>query len=236
MLPRVLFLHGFTCTPEVWDTTRTAVAGRAVAEAVTLPWHTGTDDPAEPSVDGLANAVAARHLAGREAAVVVGHSLGGMVGLHLARRHAASVRALVLVDAFPSLDLNDRVLPGMYGPGGNPAVEARAQSMMTAGRARMPVEGRDRLWASIRAMDAVPWLGELACPVLGVFGGRGRFGIRDAATVLDLLHLSRLPSCELVVCPAAGHFVMWDDSAGLGAALTRFLESLPLSADFPRPL
>src|SRR5436190_1616744 len=80
---------------------------------------------------------------------------------------------------------------------------------------RMPEAGRDRLWASIRTMDASGWLDGLRLPVLGVYGGRGRFGADEGGRLAGLLHLDRIPGARVAIAPAAGHFVMWDDPATL---------------------
>jgi len=220
----ILLLHGFNCDPSVWDGVIPEIAGRDMVVAPYLPWHRdGENDGAEPTVEGLAQAVAGRHLRAEEPAVVVGHSLGGMVALHLAHLYPDMLTGLVLVDAFPSLELNRRVLPDMYGPETSPEVAARAGAMMSRGRERMNPNAHARIWASIESMDASPWLGDLRLPLLGVYGGRGR---RDADEVKRLLGLDRVPEAQVVLAPKSGHFVMWEDPATLLAALKPFLASL----------
>ncbi len=82
----VILLHGFNCNPSVWDGTKAALSRDMEVKAPSLPWHSGNrDDGVEASVEGLADAIAGRCLDKASPAVVVGHSLGGMVGLQIAR-------------------------------------------------------------------------------------------------------------------------------------------------------
>jgi len=94
--PVLVLLHGLGATGDVWNRWAPLLAaawpGRWLAPD--LPGHGGSPPLSDYSFDGLAEAVAA--MAGPDAPVVVlGHSLGGVVGLALASgRFAVPVRAV----------------------------------------------------------------------------------------------------------------------------------------------
>jgi pimeloyl-ACP methyl ester carboxylesterase len=95
--PMVL-LHGLGGSSANWALLAPLLAERHRVVLVDLPGHGRSDPlPAAPGIGPYADRVAL--LAGRldlGAAVVVGHSLGGLVALRLAARRPDAVRALVL--------------------------------------------------------------------------------------------------------------------------------------------
>lgn len=95
--PVLVLLHGLGATADVWNTWRSLLAdtwpGRWIAPD--LPGHGDSVALAEYTFDGLAEAVAGVVEPGSEV-VVLGHSLGGVVGLALAGgRHPLRVRAVI---------------------------------------------------------------------------------------------------------------------------------------------
>lgn len=88
--PAMLLLHGLGATSDVWDGFATA-AGTAAWVAPDLPGHGRS--PALPEYSFTAVAEAIAHLVDPEGTVVVGHSFGGVIGLHLATR--PGVRAVI---------------------------------------------------------------------------------------------------------------------------------------------
>jgi pimeloyl-ACP methyl ester carboxylesterase len=88
--PTVLLLHGLGATAAVWDGFAAALGGvRWVAPD--LPGHGGSAAAEEYTFAGVAAAVAG--LVDPGGTVVVGHSFGGVIGLHLAA--VPGVRAVV---------------------------------------------------------------------------------------------------------------------------------------------
>ena len=92
--PQLLLLHGLGATGDVWNGLRSSLdrvwPGRWLAPD--LPGHGGSPPLPEYTFDGLASAVA-DVVDPDSPTVVLGHSLGGAVGLALARR--IQVRAVV---------------------------------------------------------------------------------------------------------------------------------------------
>jgi pimeloyl-ACP methyl ester carboxylesterase len=87
--PVVLLLHGLGATGEVWDGLVPLLPGAWVAPD--LPGHGGSAPLPEYTFAAVADAVA--DLVDPAGTVVLGHSFGGVVGLHLAAR--AGVRKVV---------------------------------------------------------------------------------------------------------------------------------------------
>src|SRR5690349_8610643 len=83
--PLLLLLHGLGATGDVWDAWRPLLARRWPGRwiAPDLPGHGGSPALAGYTFDGFAAAVAAI-VQPSARTVVLGHSLGGVVGLALA--------------------------------------------------------------------------------------------------------------------------------------------------------
>lgn len=96
--PPVLLVHGLAVHGQYWACVLERLAGRARVIVVDLPGF-GASPPAADgqTADSLSDAVAAslRALALDEPVLVVGHSLGALVGLRLAGRHPELVSGVV---------------------------------------------------------------------------------------------------------------------------------------------
>jgi len=95
--PLLVLLHGLGATGDVWDRWRPLLAQRWPGRwlAPDLPGHGGSPPLAAYSFDGFAAAVAGAVQPGTPV-VVLGHSLGGVVGLVLASgRFAVPVQAVI---------------------------------------------------------------------------------------------------------------------------------------------
>jgi pimeloyl-ACP methyl ester carboxylesterase len=95
--PLLVLVHGLGATSDVWGGWRPLLARRWPGRwlAPDLPGHGGSPPLAAYTLDGLAAAVAGIVPPGADV-VVLGHSLGGVVGLALASgRFAVPVRAVI---------------------------------------------------------------------------------------------------------------------------------------------
>jgi pimeloyl-ACP methyl ester carboxylesterase len=130
--PVVLLLHGLAATSDVWNGFIGAVGDRAWV-APDLPGHGRSAALPRYSFAAVADAVA--HLVDPSGTVVVGHSLGGVVGLHLASR--PGVRAVVGVGikvAWTAEALaRAAALAGRAPPTFNTRAEAVARHLRVAG-------------------------------------------------------------------------------------------------------
>lgn len=100
----IIFLPGFTCPGHVWDATiahleagyqthQFTYAGFGGVPAIELPWYAT-----------LANEIGAYIENNKlKDAVIVGHSMGGMLAIDLAAKHPDRVKKILIIDALPNL-------------------------------------------------------------------------------------------------------------------------------------
>jgi pimeloyl-ACP methyl ester carboxylesterase len=105
----VLLIHGWTCDSTFWEKQIPSFSERHRVIAVDLPGHGRSDKPAiEYTPELFARAVSAvLEDAGADRAVLIGHSMGGVVARAVLARHPDRVRALVLVDSPMLPELKD---------------------------------------------------------------------------------------------------------------------------------
>ncbi len=105
--PIVLMLHGFTRDARAWEPVLPALDGYRVIR-VDLIGHGKSDAPEDPSRYTMAHAVedltALLHHLSVDKYALVGYSLGGRVGLHLATAAPERLWALVIESASPGIE------------------------------------------------------------------------------------------------------------------------------------
>ena len=230
----ICFVHGWACAPGIWASTMASLPPgyRAVA-----PYLFGPDrPPGGYTATGFADAVAAFLPAvGVPKAVVVGHSLGGVVSQLVTLRHPGRVEKLVLIGTGATLrghGLAQPLLEQLRREGKNretmaaitrnwfskqPAPEVFEGYVDVAMQA--PVEGLIEALGSLFEIDLEPRLAEIAVPTLIVHGSldAGR-KIEHAEGLHKGIRASRL-----VVFPDCGHSPMVEDPPGFNRAFHAFL-------------
>jgi pimeloyl-ACP methyl ester carboxylesterase len=103
--PDVIFIPGMTSHRDVWAATADALDDRYSVHLVQVNGFAGF--PAGGNVDGPVAAPVAEEIAryiaeaGLERPAVIGHSMGGTIGMMLAARHPDAIGKLMVVDMFP---------------------------------------------------------------------------------------------------------------------------------------
>jgi pimeloyl-ACP methyl ester carboxylesterase len=103
--PDVMLIPGLASSGAVWDPTVKQLSGRYRVHVVQVAGFAGAPvggnaegpvlDPLVEAVDGYIKS------AGLKSPAVIGHSMGGLTGLILARRHPEDLSRLMIVDSLP---------------------------------------------------------------------------------------------------------------------------------------
>jgi pimeloyl-ACP methyl ester carboxylesterase len=241
--PRVLvFLHGIGGNQSAFDDQLRAFAGDWRAIAWDMPGYGGSPPLARMTFTALADAVAALlDHAGAEQAVIVGHSMGGMVAQELAARHPARLAGLVLYATTPVFgspdgafqkrflaerlapldrgltpaDLADELVGGMLGPSSPAAARARARASMSAISAPAYRAALECLVTFDRRAD----LGRIACPTLALAAELDTLAPpRTMARMAE-----RIPGARYECLPGVGHLAHLEAPAAFNRVLGAFL-------------
>ena len=252
--PVVLLLHGVGGGREAWadagmgpgQSSGAALAAAGfIALAVDLPGY-GLSAPVWPyHLAALAGAVAAlitQTQAGP--AIVVGHSMGGMLAQELVASAPQVVAALVLAGTsaafgkpggdwqrdflqsrFAPLDaglglagLAAALVAGMVAPGTAPERQARAQALM----AGVPEATYRAAVSALVAFDRRARLADIAVPTLVITGEFDRTAAPEVARKMA----ERIPGATLCILPGAGHLLNIEQPVAFNAALLAFMRGL----------
>jgi magnesium chelatase accessory protein len=255
--PTLLLVHGFGGAGSNWDAVLPLLDARLRLLVPDLPGH-GWSSPlaAVSSLGTFADRVAA--LLDREdawPAVVVGHSMGALVALRLARQRPDDVAALVLAAAAGVNSANDRarlyltadaiVRPGRIVSRRRSAI-ARSERLRSAvfgywGAADPPalspvaVEGllggsplHSDLTSAVPALvldDPRRDLGRVRCPTLLLWGSDDR-----QTPISDAFEYARRLRAELRVIPDCGHLLIAERPDACAHALHDAVERVAAAA------
>ena len=245
----VVLLHGFPLDHSMWDGQWGLVAPGGQLDGVArlivpdLAGFGGSDAPTSSSIAAMADEVVAilDAIECREPVVACGLSMGGYVVQHLAVRHPARLRGLVLVDTkleadtpearAGRVDLSERV--GRLGAG--LAAEAMVPRLLARGPGtdRRPIEARLRgtiertavatIQTALEALGDRPDMTAAAAgfslPTLLVVGAE------DMITPPECLERAAalIEGAELETFPGCGHMTPMEDPAAFNARLASFL-------------
>ncbi|XYJ11694.1 alpha/beta fold hydrolase [Telluria sp. B2] len=254
--PDVVLVPGLNSSPRAWASTVAALPGYRY-HLVQLSGFAG--QPAGANGEGLVAAPAAEEIARyiREAKLqqpaVIGHSMGGTIGLMLASRHPESLSRLMVVDMFPYL--------GTFfaGPGAPPERVAIIADGVAAHLRSAPPEQRSKraddtiagmvdtesmragATADVLASDAdvgsramrelivtnlIPELPKIAVPVTVLYVQPKSVPL--PAEQFDAVYRSGYaPVKQLTLkrIPDSAHFIMWDQPQRFQGEVKTFLEA-----------
>ena len=241
----VLFLHGIGGNRDSFAAELPRLAGSWRALAWDMPGY-GASPPVVPlTFEALARAVVAVLDAERsERAVLVGHSMGGMVAQETAARFPERVSALVLFATTAAFGGNDerfkneflaqrlapldagRTMPeiaadltkGLFGP--NPPEGARRRAIASMGA--IPAASYRAALECIVSFDRSDDLARIGCPTLVLSAEHDR--LAPPRTMERMA--ARIPGATYRRIPGAGHLANFERPAAFAAALDEFLATL----------
>lgn len=200
----LIFLHGTGCDASDWMPVIDGLPRNQHFIALDFRGHGQSTVPTQPfTLTDLAEDVL--HLADHlrlQALVIVGHSLGGMVAMEVARR-SSRVIGLVLLEGWTSLSAAGSSFDAgrFYGSLAETAI-AEIQQKSKATRSRFQSEIWNHFWESVTVFDAYTYLQEANIPIWEVFGGMGRNALTEKK-----LRIPPNPSIQWVWIPHAGHYL-----------------------------
>ncbi|MFZ6874044.1 alpha/beta fold hydrolase [Undibacterium sp. Di27W] len=251
----VILVPGLSSSPRVWAEMVKAVPGYRY-HLVQVSGFAGqvvggnTEGPvAAPVAEEIARYIAVQ---GIHKPVVIGHSMGGSIGMMLAARHPQAISKLMVVDMFPFLGAMFGV-PGATAQSIKPMAddmlakmrsmtpEARAQRMEgtiagminnTAMRPSAVADGLKsdqdvsaRAYHELVTTDLIPELKNIAVPttVLYVLPN----GVPLSAEQMDSFYkvaYASVKDISLKRIPDSAHFIMWDQPERFQAEVKVFLK------------
>jgi pimeloyl-ACP methyl ester carboxylesterase len=237
----MIFLSGWGCDTSLWQNQVPALVPYSRVLLVDLPGHGGSDKPDIPyTLDLFTRAVnAVVEHARAPKAVVVGHSMGGMVAYEFARRWPEKTIALIWVDGAFSIPIDvDQQIAGFR----RRAEEFRSPDYQEKVRQfidqlyvpETPTPVREKVTASILSTPqhvlagcleglADPRLFEhytLDIPVFAIFSS-----FWNPERFIDIFKKS-LPRFQYEVLTGVGHYPMLEKPDQVNAALTRLAASI----------
>ncbi|MFC7377910.1 alpha/beta fold hydrolase [Brevundimonas sp. GCM10030266] len=254
----IILIPGLSSSPEVWDGLTEQLKGRYRIHRIHVQGFAGapvednaTGPVAAPVAEDIARYIAEQNL---NKPVVIGHSMGGTIGMMLAARHPDSVGKLMVVDMIPFMG-------AMFAqPGVNPTVESvtpavEAMSAQTAAatdeayraQAAAAVTGMIKT-ESLRAgpledaatsnrttsqnayrelllTDLRPELARITAPVEVLYVAFEFPGMTPEFTDgIYRMSYATLPSAQLKRIDNSAHFIMLDQPEAFAAEVNAFLE------------
>ena len=243
----LVFLHGIGGRASGWATIQQACAAAGHPSwAWDMPGY-GQSPTIEPyDFDGLADALAALMDAqGLQKAVLVGHSLGGMVALQMWARHPQRVAALVLAASSPAFghgsgefqqafiaqrlapleagqtmaQVADGLIPTMVAPGyAGPGLDQARACMGSI----TPAAYKNALRALVQFEQRAA-LPTITVPTLCIAAEHDR----TAAPSVVQRMADKIPNAQYLCLNGVGHLLTFEQPDSFARALLPFLRSLP---------
>lgn len=250
----IILIPGLGSSGSVWDGTvaRYCGSGKHQCHVLTLAGFAGQpaiDQPLLPAVEQqLSSYISEKKL---QRPVVIGHSLGGFLGLKLAAGHPQQVGRLVIVDTLPALGATQ--VPNITSTQLKQLAEGMRANMkgqdaetFKAGQLNMlrtmitRQEDMDRVMAAgqlsdrrtvIDAMadlmgsDLREDLSRITAPtlVLGTWIAYKDYAPKQAITAMYTTQYGKLPGVRVEIADTARHFIMYDDPAWMYDRIDNFL-------------
>ena len=252
--PDVVLIPGLACSAAVWDATAKQLEDRYRMHIVQVAGFAGAPANAnasgaiiQPTVDAIDHYIQTNHL---KAPKIVGHSLGGLMGMMLAIQHPDDVGKLMIVDSLPFfgalMGASDATNAVPMAANMRDTILNESQDAYADGEKEfLPnlVKSPDGLklvttWAIAsdksvvaRAMyedtttDLRPDLYKIKAPVTLLYPWDADSGFpREATDKLYHDNFANLPGAKLICIENSRHFIMLDQPAKFATELENFLK------------
>lgn len=241
--PALVFLHGIGGRASGWAPIQQACAQAGYTSlAWDMPGYGDSPTITPYDFDGLADALAAlMDTHGLQKALLVGHSLGGMVALHMWARHPQRVGGLVLAASSPAFghgsgdfqqsfiaqrlapieaghsmaEVANTLVPSMVAPGFDGPGLAQAQSCMGS---VTPAAYKAALGALVQFEQRAA-LPTITVPTLCIAGEHDR----TAAPSVVQRMADKIPNAQYLCLSGVGHLLTFEQPQSFAQALLDFM-------------
>lgn len=251
----VILIPGLSSSPHAWDLLTEELKGRYRVHRIHVQGFAGA--PAEDNATGNVSAPVAEDLAryiaerGLNKPAVIGHSMGGTIGMMLAARHPDSVGKLMVVDMVPFMGamfgpgmtaesvvpMADQIYAGMTGSSEEQYRQQAAASVTgminTESLRAGPLEDTAKsdqavssaAFRELVVTDLRPEIGRITAPtrVLYVKFNDPRM-TNEITDGVYQASFANLPGATLTRIDDSAHFIMLDQPARFAAEVNAFLE------------
>ena len=228
----LVFIHGAGGSTLSWAYQITYFEGTNTVTLVDLPGHGASEGPALASISGYADTLKdAFEDNSIGPAFIVGHSMGGAIGMDFAVRYPDLTRGLVLIGTGARLKVYPEILQGVLNDKGGTA----RMIIDTAFSDAFPARLKEKIFTEYMKNDArtifndfsacdgfnvMGKLGAISLPVLVICGTEDRFTPVKYSEYLT----ASIPGAQLVLVEGAGHMVMIEKPGEVNSAIRSFLE------------
>lgn len=250
----MLLIPGLTCPGAVWDETVARYQKQYQCHVVSLAGFGGNTAPASTNQlllnvrDQLLAYIKTQKL---EKPIVVGHSLGGFMGLWMSTAEPTALGPLVIIDSLPFMAAVQN--PTLTADAAKPMAEGMRQQMS---QGKLPIAAQRQMVAGLVTDTARQTLltrwGQLSDPatvaqamydlyttdlrqeiariqqpvlVLGAWAAYKQYGsTKESTEAIFEQQYARLPQHRLEMSEAGRHFLMYDDTAWFFAQTDAFLK------------
>jgi pimeloyl-ACP methyl ester carboxylesterase len=252
--PDVILIPGLNSSPRAWASTVAAMPGYRY-HLVQISGFGGqpaaadkTGNVAAPVAEEIARYISA---SGLKQPAVIGHSMGGTIGLMLAARHPDALSRLMVVDMIPYLgamfaapgatpaqvgEVGDRIAAGMRGASASQREKTANDTMagMVDNAAMRPAAIKDsvdsdpdvsaRAFRELIVTNLIPELNRITVPVTVLYvQPKGVGGPPEQFDAVYRNVYAPVKQVTLKRIPDSAHFIMWDQPKRFQAEVTAFL-------------
>jgi pimeloyl-ACP methyl ester carboxylesterase len=232
----LVFIHGSGGSHTDWILQYTPLKDLFNIAALDLPGHGQSDGPGEQDVPAyVAWVKRILEMLGIAKPVLIGHSLGAAICLSFAIHYGDAAAAVVPVSGGVRMPVNPAIFEGLK--------QDPAAIIGLIARFSIAKENRERLSGLIKEnlarvnpeiihgdftacdkLDIMEAVAGIRMPALVVCGAEDKMTPPALSQYLG----ENIPEARLALIPGAGHFVMLENPEVFNAALTDFVNSLPV--------
>ncbi len=224
----LLFLHGTGCDSRDWKSVIEQLPRYQRHITLDFRGHGQSSVPTEPfTLANLADDVL--HLTnaiGIQEVILVGHSLGGMVAMEVARR-SSCITGLVLLEGWTGLSSAGSAFDsGRFYGALSQAEITNIQRKAEETRNRFKSNVWESFWTSVKDFDAYAYLEQACISICEVFGEMGRNELTE-----QKLRIPPNPNIQVIWVPNAGHYLPNECPEAISEICFNFVETFSYPLD-----